>query len=158
MADAADASAAHENPLIPNARLRQIYLAMMQARMLEKALPAARRVHAAAGYATGIAGMEACLVSAAVDLGPGDLVSDALCGGVVEYLRGMGLGWVLRAESKKVKRGAQGPLADCGGAAVGGDGCSGGVEVRCGLGEEGRKGRGRSVGAAECGGGLCPPG
>jgi TPP-dependent pyruvate/acetoin dehydrogenase alpha subunit len=118
MADAADASAAHENPLIPNARLRQIYLAMMQARMLEKALPAARRVHAAAGYATGIAGMEACLVSAAVDLGPGDLVSDALCGGVVEYLRGMGLGWVLRAESKKVKRGAQGPLADCGGAAA----------------------------------------
>jgi TPP-dependent pyruvate/acetoin dehydrogenase alpha subunit len=118
MAEAADASAAYENPLIPNARLRQIYLAMVQARMLEKALPAARRGHAAAGYATGIAGAEACLVSATVDLGPGDLVSDALCGGVVEYLRGVGLGWVLRAESKKAKRGARGPLADCGGAAA----------------------------------------
>ena len=118
MAEAADASAAFENPLIPNARLRQIYVAMMQARMLEKALPAARRGRAAAGYATGIAGMEACLVGAAVDLGPGDLVSDALSGGVVEYLRGEGLGWVLRADSKKATRGARGVVADCGGAAA----------------------------------------
>jgi len=123
-ADAADASAAYENPLIPNARLRLIYLAMVQARMLERALPAARRGRAAAGYVTGIAGMEACLVSTAVDLGPGDLVSDALSGGVVEYLRGAGLGWVLQRESKKAKRGAsasrglRGMVADCGLAAV----------------------------------------
>ncbi len=117
-AKSADASAAYENPLIPNARLRQIYLAMLQARMLDKGLPAARRAREAAGYATGIAGLEACLVSATIDLGPGDLVSDALSGGVVEYLRGVGLGQVLRAESKKAKRRAQGPLADCGRAAA----------------------------------------
>ena len=83
---------AYENPLIPNARLRQIYLAMLRAQMLEKALPAARRTRAVAavsqGYATGIAGLEACLASTSVDLGPHDLVSDALAGGVLDFLRG----------------------------------------------------------------------
>ena len=108
-AKAAEASSAHENPLIPNARLRQIYLAMVRARMLEKALPAKRRGFAVAGHATGIAGMEACLVSASVDLGPGDLVSDALLGGVVEFLRGAKLGAVLGKGSRK-----SGVVADCG--------------------------------------------
>jgi TPP-dependent pyruvate/acetoin dehydrogenase alpha subunit len=123
-AKSAGASTAYENPLIPNARLRQIYLAMLQARMLEKALPAARRARAAAEYATGIAGLEACLVSATIDLGPGDLVSDALSGGVVEYLRGVGLGEVLRAGSKRAKQaasassGPRGMIADCGRAAA----------------------------------------
>ena len=37
-------------------------------------------------------GLEACLVSTSVDLGPGDLVSDALAGGVVEFLRGADAG------------------------------------------------------------------
>ena len=98
-AKAADASAAYENPLIPNARLRQIYLAMLRARMLEKALPASRRMRTLPGagkaYALGNTGLEACLVSTSVDLGPGDLVSDALTGGMVEFLRGAALGKVL---------------------------------------------------------------
>lgn len=105
MADGADAGAAWENPLIPNARLRQIYLAMTRARVLALALPA--------GRVKGARGLEACLVSAAVDLGPGDLVSDGLGGGVVEYLRGAALGEVLRPGAAKKKRG---PLANCGGA------------------------------------------
>jgi len=99
MTTATGASAPYENPLIPNARLRQIYLAMLGARMLEKALPATRRARAAdaggKGYATGIAGLEACLVATAADLGPGDLVSDPLAGGVVEFLRGATLDAVL---------------------------------------------------------------
>jgi len=106
---------AYENPLIPNARLRQIYLAMLRAQMLEKALPAARRTRAVAaasqGYATGIAGLEACLASTSVDLGPHDLVSDALTGGVIDFLRGATLDSVLRPAQRPKRRTF---LADCG--------------------------------------------
>jgi acetoin:2,6-dichlorophenolindophenol oxidoreductase subunit alpha len=89
------AEKAYENPLIPNARLKQIYLAMTRARMFARALPARRR----GGW---IPGVEACVVSTSVDLGPGDLVSDALDGGVVEFLRTV----------KAPMRG--GPIAECG--------------------------------------------
>jgi TPP-dependent pyruvate/acetoin dehydrogenase alpha subunit len=114
----AEANSAYENPLIPHARMRQIYLAMLRARMLEKALPARRRARTLAGggkaHAVVAAGLEACLVSTSVDLGPGDLVSDALTGGMVEFLRGAGLGVVLGGVS-----GSKGRVgfADCGGAA-----------------------------------------
>ena len=116
----AESGDAGENPLIPNTRLRQIYLAMVQARALEKALPAAKR-----GRAIGMGaktartlGMEACLVSTAADLGPDDLVSDALAGGAVEYLRGTALREVLRpgkAERSR-KRRAGSAVAVCGAA------------------------------------------
>jgi hypothetical protein len=102
MTEGAGAGAAWENPLIPNARLRQIYLAMMRARMLARALP--RRDKTTLGF-------EACLVSPAVDLGPGDLVSDVLAGGVVDFLRGATLGEVLRPGSVAKKRSLR---ADCG--------------------------------------------
>ena len=115
MAKQTDTGAANENPLIPNERLRQIYRAITQARALAQALPAARRglTH----------GTEAALVSAVVDLGPGDLVSDALAGGVVDYLRGTELGEVLRAgtadasrRSRKSGTGVRGKSAECGAA------------------------------------------
>jgi TPP-dependent pyruvate/acetoin dehydrogenase alpha subunit len=118
MAKAVEASAVYENPLIPNARMRQIYLAMMRARMLEKALPAGRRGRVVTGgpkgHAAGTVGMEACLVSPSADLRPGDLVSDALAGGVVEFLRGATLATALLAG--KVSR-KDGVVADCGAAA-----------------------------------------
>jgi TPP-dependent pyruvate/acetoin dehydrogenase alpha subunit len=97
-ANQADAGTAWENPLISNQRLRQIYLAMAQARTLEKTLPAVKRGRATGlgTKTTGTFGLEACLVSAASDLGPGDLVSDALTGGAVELLRGTALSEVLR--------------------------------------------------------------
>jgi len=101
---------AWENPLIPNARLRQIYRLMMQARALEKALPRAKRgkTH----------GLEAALVSTAADLGPGDLVSDALAGGVVDFLRGARLSEVMR-KGKTARPGKSGTrlsgvVAECG--------------------------------------------
>ena len=100
MADGADAGAAWENPLIPNARLRQIYLAMMRARTLTQVLPRKRGEKAAAGF-------EACLVSPAVDLGPGDVVCDALAGGVVDFLRGETLSKVLQPKSTAKKRGVR---------------------------------------------------
>jgi TPP-dependent pyruvate/acetoin dehydrogenase alpha subunit len=105
-ATGADASAAWENPLIPNAKLRQIYLAMMRARALGRALPPGRR--------EGL-GLEAILVSTSVDLGQGDLVSDSLSGPVVQFLRGASLDAALRPVGAKGsgKRRAIGD-ADCG--------------------------------------------
>jgi TPP-dependent pyruvate/acetoin dehydrogenase alpha subunit len=106
-AKAADTGAAWENPLIPNARLRQIYLAMVKARALARALPRRRGDRS-------IAGLEACLVSPAVDLGPGDLVSDVLAGGAIDFLRGATLTAVLQPGLVTKKRGVH---ADCGAAA-----------------------------------------
>lgn len=100
MAENVDAGAAWENPLIPNAKLRQIYRAMVGLRAVALALPAGRR--------DGL-GMEACLASTSVDLGPDDLVSDALAGGVVEFLRGAGLGDALGGSRTR-----RGPKAECG--------------------------------------------
>jgi hypothetical protein len=107
MAEGADSAAAWENPLIPNARLRQIHVAMMQARTLARAVPARRGDR-------GTLGLEACLVSPAVDLGAGDLVSDAIGGGVVEYLRGAMLVEVLG--SGRISR-RHGVTSSCGEAA-----------------------------------------
>lgn len=109
-ANQGDTGTSWENPLIPNARLRQIYIAMAQARALEKALPRVKRGRAIglATKTTGTFGLEACLVSTAADLGPGDLVSDALAGGVVDFLRGMAPSEVLRPEKadRSSRRGA----------------------------------------------------
>jgi TPP-dependent pyruvate/acetoin dehydrogenase alpha subunit len=95
----ADAKAAWENPLIPNARLRAICHAMTLVRTLEKSLPAAKRARTiglGAKRETTV-GLEACLVSTAADLGPGDLVSDALAGGTLEFLRGTALSEILQS-------------------------------------------------------------
>ncbi len=99
------AEASYENPLIPNARLKQIYLAMVRARLLGRALPAKRRGDWAAG-------MEACVVSTSVGLGPQDFVSDAVAGGVMDFLRGGRLASVLSVEAS----GRGGVSADCGAA------------------------------------------
>ena len=63
--DAATSPAAFENPLIPNAKLRQIYRAVLHARVLGESLPASQRriTH----------GLEAALVSTSIDLLAGDL-------------------------------------------------------------------------------------
>ena len=95
---------AFENPLIPNTRLRQIYLAMLRMRLLEKAVEPKRR---------GALGLEGCLASTSVDLGSRDLVSDTLAGSGVEFLRGATLEHALRPNEKASKRGLK---ADCGAA------------------------------------------
>jgi TPP-dependent pyruvate/acetoin dehydrogenase alpha subunit len=99
--------AGFENPLMPHARLQQIYAAMVQARTLGRHLAGRRG-------AVATTGMEACLVSTSVDLVAGDLVSDALAGGVVDYLRGATLPSLLAKPGAKVSK--KGATADCGGA------------------------------------------
>jgi hypothetical protein len=73
------APVAYENPLIPNARLRQIYAAILHARLLGESLPKSQRslTH----------GLEAALVSTSADLAANDLVSDALTTPVLDNLR-----------------------------------------------------------------------
>jgi TPP-dependent pyruvate/acetoin dehydrogenase alpha subunit len=110
MANGTESETAYENPLIPNAKLRQIYAAMVRARMVSERLAA----RAKRGGGTGARGLEACLVSTSVDLGPHDLVSDTLDGGAMEFLRGATAERVLRPEERARKRGLR---ADCGAAA-----------------------------------------
>jgi acetoin:2,6-dichlorophenolindophenol oxidoreductase subunit alpha len=78
----------HENPLVPNKKLRQMYAAMAEARALDehiarmqKGVKERRRVHSTHGQ-------EACRVSTAIDLVPGDLVSDSQIGVVMDLLSG----------------------------------------------------------------------
>ncbi|HEY5055119.1 MAG TPA: thiamine pyrophosphate-dependent enzyme [Acidobacteriaceae bacterium] len=94
--------AAHENPLIPNARLKQMYRAILRAHLLGQALPPAQRALTA--------GREAALVSTSIDLTSRDLVLDAVAGPVLDFLRGAPLHSALRARSKSSAR----VFADCG--------------------------------------------
>src|SRR5260370_1919492 len=81
----------YENPLVPNAKLRQMYVAMAEARALDehvaglqtriKNLKGRRRLDS-------IRRQEACRVSTAIDLEPGDLVSDSQAGVVMDLLAG----------------------------------------------------------------------
>ncbi len=97
MATAPAAEAAYENPLMPNAKLRQIYAAMVRARLLERALPKRRRGES-------VAGLEACLASTSVDLGRGDFVSDAVTGRAVDFLRGTALMWPVGGTAPVLRR------------------------------------------------------
>jgi TPP-dependent pyruvate/acetoin dehydrogenase alpha subunit len=107
MAKGTKTRTAYENPVMPNAKLRQIYLGMVRARLLDQALSAGRRRTSAGATA----GLEAALVSTSVDLGAHDVVSDAVGGGVVDFLRGTKLESVLRPDETTRKRGFK---ADCG--------------------------------------------
>lgn len=94
-----------ENPLVPNARLKQMLLAMHRLRAVEQALPLRSR--------SGAGGLEACLVAPAIDLGPGDLVSDSLTGRAIQFLRGTPLATALDPLSRSRKK----PVAASAGAA-----------------------------------------
>jgi acetoin:2,6-dichlorophenolindophenol oxidoreductase subunit alpha len=82
----------YENPLVPNAKLRQMYVAMAEARVLDEHVSGLRqRVKGAKGRLgrlDSIRGQEACRVSTVIDLGPGDLVSDSEVGVVMDLLAG----------------------------------------------------------------------
>ena len=81
----------HENPLVPNAKLRQMYGAMAEARVLDEHVAGLqKRVKGSKGRRRldSIRGQEACRVGTAIDLGPGDLVSDSQVGVVMDLLAG----------------------------------------------------------------------
>jgi TPP-dependent pyruvate/acetoin dehydrogenase alpha subunit len=81
----------YENPLVPNKKLRQMYVAMSEARVLDEHIAKLqRRVKNRKGRrgVESIRGQEACRVSTAIDLVPGDLVSDSQAGVVMNLLAG----------------------------------------------------------------------
>jgi TPP-dependent pyruvate/acetoin dehydrogenase alpha subunit len=79
----------HENPLVPNAKLRQMYVAMAEARALDEHVARVqKKMTKTRRRLDSIRGQEACRVSTAIDLGPGDLVSDSQEGVVMELLAG----------------------------------------------------------------------
>ncbi len=73
-----DPAPAWENPLIPNRRLRELYTAMVELRLLEKHRHPRRSS----------VGAEACRVSTALSLLPGDLASEATLSPATAFLRG----------------------------------------------------------------------
>ena len=92
----------HENPLVPNAKLRQMYVAMAEARVVDEYVAGLNaRVKSLKGFKAGrrldlIRGQEACRVSTAIDLVQGDLVSDSQVGVVMDLLAGAKIGSLLK--------------------------------------------------------------
>lgn len=91
----------HENPLVPNTKLRELYLAMVEARVLDE--------HRAGRKADGkkqprlhsMRGEEACRASTAIDLQSGDLVSDAQPGVTLDLPAGVRVDSLLPPPSKR---------------------------------------------------------
>jgi TPP-dependent pyruvate/acetoin dehydrogenase alpha subunit len=85
-----------ENPLIPNKKLKQMFVAMTEMRVLDEHIAGLQRGAKAGRRLPSTAGQEACRVSTAIDLEAGDLVSDAHAGVTMEQLAGAGVGSLLR--------------------------------------------------------------
>lgn len=71
-----DKKEAGENPLVPNGKLRAMYVAMLEARVLEEAVAAQSRSKGRKLKPATIRGQEAVRVSTTIELGADDLVSD----------------------------------------------------------------------------------
>jgi acetoin:2,6-dichlorophenolindophenol oxidoreductase subunit alpha len=78
----------HENPLVPNTKLRQMYGAMAEARVLDEHIAGLQKRVKGRRRLDSTRGQEACRVSTAIDLGPSDLVSDSQPGVVMDLLAG----------------------------------------------------------------------
>ncbi len=88
-------TAPHENPLVPNKKLRQIYTAMVQARLLDEHISKLQRKGKARRLFSTL-GEEACRVATATELNHGDLVSDAHVSATMDLLFGATLTPLLR--------------------------------------------------------------
>lgn len=75
-----------ENPLVPNKKLKQMYLAMVEARILDEHV--AKSQAKAKTRLASTRNQEACRVSTSIELIQGDLVSDSQPGIVMDHLLG----------------------------------------------------------------------
>lgn len=98
-------TAPHENPLVPNKKLRQIYTVMAQARLLNEHIAKAQRKIKKQRLSSAF-GEEACRVATAIELRQGDLVSDARMCATMDLLFGVTLTPLLRHIAKVIS-GAQ---------------------------------------------------
>ena len=85
-------TAPHENPLIPNKKLRQLFVAMVEMRALDEHIAGMQRGVKARRRLGSTWGEEACRVSTAIELAAGDLVSDAHAGVAMGLLAGAKVG------------------------------------------------------------------
>jgi acetoin:2,6-dichlorophenolindophenol oxidoreductase subunit alpha len=86
----------YENPLVPNAKLRQMFVAMAEARALDDHITGMQQRVKTRRKLDSTRGQEACRVSTAIDLGPGDLVSDSQVGVVMELIAGAKAGSLVK--------------------------------------------------------------
>jgi len=93
--DQAKAQPAWENPLVPNAVLREMYRKMVEIRMLEEHARRSARGSTAKSEWKSTRDQEACWVSVAQGLESGDLVMDSQPGSRMNYLLGTELVQVL---------------------------------------------------------------
>lgn len=89
-------TAPHENPLVPNAKLRQIYTAMVEARLLDEYVARLQRKAKARHRLYSTFGQEAARVTMAVGLKSGDLISDVQINATMDFLLGARLHLLLR--------------------------------------------------------------
>jgi TPP-dependent pyruvate/acetoin dehydrogenase alpha subunit len=92
----------YENPLVPNKKLRQIYLAMVEARILDEHVATLQRK--AKTRLDSTHGQEACRVSTAIELERGDLVSDSQQGVVMDHILETATGAMLKRLSSLMSR------------------------------------------------------
>ena len=89
-----------ENPLVNNKKLRQMYLAMLEARILDNHVAKLQRKAKVRLGSTH--GQEACRVSTAIELVSGDLVSDSQMGVAMDHILGAEPSAVLKRLSSLV--------------------------------------------------------
>ncbi|WP_353071520.1 thiamine pyrophosphate-dependent enzyme [Tunturiibacter gelidoferens] len=78
----------YENPLVPNKKLLQMYSVMADARALDEHIAGMQKGVKARRRLESTKGQEACRVSTALELLPGDLVSDSQAGVVMDLIAG----------------------------------------------------------------------
>ncbi|MBB5338347.1 thiamine pyrophosphate-dependent enzyme [Tunturiibacter gelidoferens] len=78
----------YENPLVPNKKLLQMYSVMADARVLDEHIAGMQKGVKARRRLESTKGQEACRVSTALELLPGDLVSDSQAGVVMDLIAG----------------------------------------------------------------------
>ena len=91
-----------ENPLVNNKKLRQMYLAMVETRILDVHIAKLQRSTKTRLGSTH--GQEACRVSTAIELVSGDLVSDSQVGVAMDHILGAEAGVVLKRLSSLLAR------------------------------------------------------
>ncbi len=95
VASAAETSTPWENPLIPNKKLRELYAAMVELRLLEAHFNKPRRGRKSAIRPASTHGEEGCRASTILSLKLGDLTSEPVPGIATPFLRGAKLATLL---------------------------------------------------------------
>jgi TPP-dependent pyruvate/acetoin dehydrogenase alpha subunit len=98
----------HENPLVNNKKLREMFVAMVEVRCLDEHVAVSQKKRKIRLRLDPIRGQEACRVSTAIDLVPGDLVIDSHVGVAMGLVLGADVSSLLKGLSARVSDKAYG--------------------------------------------------